>query len=62
MEIKTTSRLIDEIGVSALARACEVNPQAVSQWKRNGIPRARMMFLEFRFPETFGNKTDTKAA
>lgn len=33
-------------GTAATAKVCEVRPQAVSQWKVEGIPKARRMFLE----------------
>ena len=39
-------------GTTIVARACEVTTGAVSQWRTNGIPRARVMFLELKFPAT----------
>lgn len=32
-------------GTAAVARLCDVRMPSVSDWKRDGIPRARMMFL-----------------
>lgn len=44
------SNLIDSLGgTTAVARACEVSPQAVSKWKREGIPKDKLMFIELRF-------------
>jgi len=47
-------RLVEAFGGTAsLARLCDVNTQAVSQWKRNGIPKARLQFLRLLRPELF---------
>ena len=55
MEHLDHSRLIDELGgTTSVARLCNVEPQAVSKWKREGIPGARMQFLQAMFPEKFG--------
>lgn len=35
-------------GTGATARLCGVTSQAVSQWKKNGIPRPWRRFLEER--------------
>lgn len=32
-------------GTAAVARICEVSMPSVSDWKKDGIPPARMMFL-----------------
>jgi len=46
--------IIDAIGgTAAVARICKVNSQAVSQWRRNGIPRARLQLLEVLHPDIF---------
>jgi len=46
------SRLIDALGGTvAAARLFEVRPQAVSQWRRQGIPKPRMMFLTLLRPD-----------
>lgn len=38
--------LIDRIGGTAeVARLCRVSSQAVSKWRREGIPDARRMYL-----------------
>jgi hypothetical protein len=45
------SKIIDALGGTAeVARLCEVDPAAVSQWRTNGIPAARMMFLRLARP------------
>jgi hypothetical protein len=50
----TDSQLIDTLGgTSAVARLCEVTPQAVHQWRLDGIPKARRMYLEAVRPEHF---------
>ncbi len=44
-----TSNLIDNLGgTTTVARICGVTPQAVSQWRRKGIPRPWMLFLAQR--------------
>ena len=46
--------VIDALGgPSAVARLCEVTPQAVSQWREDGIPNARRMYLKVVHPEAF---------
>lgn len=43
-------RIIEELGdCSAVAKVCEVTKSAVSQWKKNGIPRNQARFLRLRF-------------
>lgn len=57
-------------GPSEVARLCEVEPQAVSQWfgvdkktgeKRN-IPKARLMYLKVIRPDVFEDKSTTTQA
>lgn len=46
--------LIDQLGGTvAVARLCEVTSQAVTQWRRTGIPRARLMYLRAVKPAAF---------
>ena len=46
--------VIDLIGgTTEVARICEVEPQAVSQWRKSGIPKARLMFLKLKRPKIF---------
>lgn len=55
--IETTSQdslIIDALGGTvAVAGMCEVAPQAVSQWRRSGIPAARRMYLKLLRPDVF---------
>ena len=48
------NKIIDEIGgTNVVAELCEVTPQAVSQWRDDGIPPARLMFLKVVRPDVF---------
>lgn len=40
-------------GPTKTAELCEVTTQAVSQWQHNGIPKARLKFLELARPDVF---------
>lgn len=42
---------IDQLGgTDAVALLCQVTPAAVSQWRRNGLPKSRVMFLKALHP------------
>lgn len=46
------SGLIDALGGTvAAARLFDVTPQAVSHWRRHGIPKPRRMYLELLRPD-----------
>lgn len=46
------SMLIDHLGgTTEVAKLCDVRTQAVSKWKKQGIPKARLMFLEAVRPD-----------
>ena len=48
------SVIIDALGGTfRVAELCEVRPPSVSDRKKHGIPRARMMFLRVARPEVF---------
>jgi phage terminase Nu1 subunit (DNA packaging protein) len=48
------SQLIDAMGGTAkVAALCKVSMAAVSQWRDDGIPEARRMFLELARPDVF---------
>ena len=48
------SAIIDRLGgTGRLAELCDVSSQAVSQWKRSGIPSARRAFLKLLNPGAF---------
>jgi hypothetical protein len=47
--------VIDALGGPAeTARLCDVSTAAVSQWKKNGIPKTQLRFLKSARPELFG--------
>lgn len=57
------SRLIDLLGGTVeTAKLAEVTPAAVSQWRRTGIPKARLMYLRLARPEIFASPVDDGAA
>lgn len=58
------SDVIDNLGgTGEVARICDVTPQAVSQWREDGIPPARRMYLKLLRPDVFGeNPVQEKAA
>jgi hypothetical protein len=48
------NEIIDALGGTfRVAELCEVRPPSVSDWRKYGIPRARMMFLRIARPEIF---------
>ena len=48
------SRIIDALGgTGEVARMCEVSDAAVSQWRKDGIPRARLQYLRLARPDVF---------
>lgn len=50
----TPSEIIDALGGTfRVAELCEVRPPSVSDWRKHGIPRARMMFLRVARPDVF---------
>ncbi len=57
------SSIIDAFGGNTqVAALCEISSQAVSKWRRDGIPPARRMFLRLLRPDVFDAKSDQKAA
>lgn len=55
------SKLIDQLnGTVEVARLCHVSSQAVSKWRKDGIPDARMMFLRLARPDVFEDKAQSK--
>lgn len=54
MPYMNTSQVIDALGGTAkVARLCEVEMAAVSQWRHSGIPNARLMFLKLARSHVF---------
>jgi hypothetical protein len=46
------SQIIDSLGGTvAVAEMCRVTSQAVSKWRKDGIPEARLMYLQIAKPE-----------
>ena len=46
------SALIDKLGgTSRVAKIFNVKMPTVSYWRKNGIPAARMMYLEVKYPK-----------
>ena len=50
MKLKLTEHALLQLlgGTVKVAKICEVEPAAVSQWKKNGIPREQLLFLAAR--------------
>lgn len=49
------AEIIEKLGGTAeVARICEVQMPSVSEWKTNGIPKARLMYLKAVRPDVFG--------
>lgn len=57
------NRIIDSMGGTLkVSELCEVTTGAVSQWRDNGIPNARLMFIKLLRPDLFSIKSIKKAA
>ena len=57
------SSIIDALGGNAkVAELCKVSSQAVSKWRREGIPMARLMYLRLARPEAFPATESPKEA
>ena len=41
-------------GTSVVADLCRIKPPSVSEWKRDGIPKARRDYLSLLRPDVFG--------
>jgi hypothetical protein len=53
-QLHPDSTLIDRLGgPTAVGALCKVTSQAVSAWRRDGIPVARRMYLELLRPDVF---------
>ncbi|WP_369913916.1 Rha family transcriptional regulator [Xanthomonas sp. NCPPB 3005] len=52
------NQIIDALGGTfAVARLCKVKPPSVSEWRRSGIPDARLQFLQLARPDVFETAT-----
>lgn len=57
------NEIIDALGGTAeVARLCGVKPPSVTQWRTNGIPQARLMYLKLKFPAAFRAQLKQKKA
>lgn len=55
--------LIERLGgPTAVARLCEVTPQAVSQWRDNGIPKPWEKYLRLLRPDVFAGSAAEQGA
>lgn len=56
------SKLIDALGGTAeVARLCQVKQPSVSEWRRNGIPPARLQYLRLLRPDLIGGSAPVTA-
>jgi hypothetical protein len=56
-----SNKIIDALGgTNVVAELCMVTPQAVSQWRHDGIPQARTMYLRLVRPEIFKAQRQAK--
>ena len=54
------SKIIDALGGTvAVADICGVKPPSVSEWRKVGIPPARLMYLRLLRPEVFDARENT---
>jgi hypothetical protein len=50
-------KLIDDLGGNAaVAVIFSISSQAVSKWRKDGIPPARMMYLRLAYPHLFSDE------
>lgn len=50
-----SNMIIDQLGgTNSVALMCKVTKGAVSQWRKDGIPEARVMYLKLLRPDVFG--------
>lgn len=65
MSKEESNRIIDAMGGTVqVARLFSVTKGAVSQWRENGIPDARLMYLRLAYPHVFdtANSNQQQAA
>jgi hypothetical protein len=54
MQTADASTLIDALGGNKkVAKTCEITEQAVSQWRKKGIPKPWQKFFKQRNPKVF---------
>lgn len=53
------SALIDRLGgTNKAAEFFEVSPPSISEWRRTGLPKARLMYLRVARPDVFQDPPD----
>lgn len=53
------SQIIDRLGGnSALAKEFDISSQAVSKWRKSGIPKPCRMYLKLAYPDVFASFID----
>lgn len=53
-ELHQDSLVIDRLGgTAAVARMFNIKQPSVSDWRKDGIPQARLMYLRLAHPEVF---------
>ena len=58
-----SNEIIDNLGgTNAVALLCQVTAQAVSQWRKDAIPAARLMYLKLARPDVFSDIEKKKQA
>jgi len=63
MDQRTASQLIDEMGgTGAVASLCDISSQAVSKWRKSGIPAPWLKYFQLQRPELFCNGLPTEQA
>lgn len=56
MTTENPNLIIDRLGgTSETARLCEIEPPSVSDWRKYGIPKSRLLFLKAVRPDVFEN-------
>lgn len=57
----THSDIIDELGgPTAVAALFDIKQPSVSEWRRKGIPKARLQFLKLYRPDLFAKRAAGK--
>jgi hypothetical protein len=58
MRYMNSSKIINELGgTSVVAAMFEIKPSSVSEWRKNGIPKARKQYLQLLRPDIFARET-----
>lgn len=54
----TPDQIIDGLGgTGEVARLCEIEPPSVSEWRKKGIPNARLLYLKAIRPDIFAQSS-----